>query len=44
MTRTYLARLCIECCRGEPCIDNGVLDVGMPQPILHECEISTGIT
>ena len=43
MTRKHLARLCIQCCRGEPRIDCGVLDVGMSQPILHKGQIRAGI-
>src|SRR5712691_1676901 len=36
MTRKHFPRLCIERCRGEACVDRGVLDVGMSQPILYK--------
>src|SRR5215217_4169932 len=43
MTGKHLSCRAIQCCCGEPCINRGVLNVGMSQPILHKREISTGI-
>src|SRR5215510_3123597 len=43
MTRKHLPRRTIERCRGEPCIDRGVLDIGMSQPIFHKRQISASI-
>lgn len=43
MTRKHLPRRTIERCRGEPCIDRGVLNVGVSQPVLHKREISASI-
>jgi len=43
MTRKHLPRRAVERCRGEPCIDRGVLDVGISQPILHKRQISASV-
>jgi hypothetical protein len=43
MTRKHLTRRAIERCRSEPCIDRGVLNVSVSQPILHKREISTSV-
>jgi len=43
MARKHLPCRAIQRCRSEPCIDRGVLDIRMSQPILHKRQISTGI-
>jgi hypothetical protein len=43
MTRKHLPRRAVERGCGEPCIDGGVLDVGMSQPILHKGQVSARI-
>jgi len=37
MTGKHLPCRAVQRCRGEPCIDRGVLDIGVSQPILHKC-------
>src|SRR6516162_3162764 len=43
MTRKDCPRLGIERCRGKPCINYGVLNVGMSQPVFHKRQVSTGV-
>src|SRR5437016_9721896 len=43
MTGKDSSRLGIQRCRSEPCIDRGVLDIGMSQPIFHERQISASV-
>ena len=43
MTGKHLPCCAVQRRCGESRINRGVLDVGMSQPILHKCEISTGI-
>jgi len=43
MTGKHLPRRAVERCCGEPCIDRGVLDIGVSQPVLHKRKIGTGI-
>src|SRR5262245_26540479 len=43
MTGKDCACLGIERCRSQPCVDCGVLDIGMSQPILYKRQISASI-
>ena len=43
MTRQDFPRLWIERCRGEPCVDRGVLDVCMSPPILYKRKVCPSI-
>src|SRR4029434_9972767 len=43
MTCKHLPRRAIKRCRGKPCIDRGVLNMGMSEPVFHKREISTSV-
>ena len=43
MTGKQLSRVGITCARGVPHTDDGVLDIGVPQAILHEGDIGPSV-
>src|SRR5688500_10060098 len=43
MTRKHLTRRTIESSCSEPCINRGVLDIRVSEPILHKRQVCTSI-